>query len=46
MLRKLGRETDGSGKTKDGAMIGTGENGMDSVRLWQGSVVGELLGEG
>ena len=35
-LRKFGGEADGSGKTKDGAMIGTGENGIDGVRLQQG----------
>ena len=45
-LRKLGGETDGSGKTKDGAVIGMGENGMDGVRLRRGWVSGEVLGEG
>ena len=37
--------TDGSGKTKDRAAIGTGENGIDGVRLRQGWVLGEVLGE-
>ena len=45
-LRKLGGVTDGSGKTKDGVMIGTGENGMDGVGLWRGWMLGEVLGEG
>ena len=40
-LRKLGGETDGSGKTKDGAVIGTGENGMDGVGLRRGEVLGD-----
>ena len=46
MLRKLGRVTDGLGKTKDRALIGTGENRMDRVRLWRGWVSGEVFGEG
>ena len=45
-LRKLGGVTDGSGKTKDGATIGMGENGMDRVGLRQGWMLGEVLGEG
>ena len=44
--RKLGGETDGSGKTKDGATIGTGENGMEGVGLRRGWVLGEVLGDG
>ena len=46
MLRKLGGVTDGSGKMKDGAVIGTSENGIEGVRLWRGWVSGEVLGEG
>ena len=45
-MRKLGGETDGSGKTKVGAVIGTGENGMDGVGLRRGWVAGEVLGDG
>ena len=45
-LRKLGGETEGSGKTKDGAAIGTGENGIDGVGLRRGWVSGEVLGDG
>ena len=45
-LRKLGGVTDGSGKTKDGATMGTGENGMDGVGLRRGWTSGEVLGEG
>ena len=40
-LRKLGRVTDGLGKTKDGVVIGTGENGMEGVGLRQGEVLGD-----
>ena len=40
-LRKLGGVTDGSGKMKDRAAIGTGENGMEGVGLWQGEVLGD-----
>ena len=46
MLRKLGGETDRSGKTKDEAAIGTGENRMEGVGLRQGWVSGEVLGDG
>ena len=46
MLRKLGGVMDGSGKTKDGATMGAGENGMEGVRLRRGWVSGEVLGEG
>ena len=46
MLRKLGGVTDGSGKTKDRAVIGTGENGMEGVGLRRGWTSGEVLGEG
>ena len=46
MLRKLGGVTDGSGKTKDRATMGTGENRMDGVGLWRGWTSGEVLGEG
>ena len=41
MLRKLGGVTDGLGKMKDGAAIGTGENGIEGVRLRQGEVLGD-----
>ena len=40
-LRKLGRVTDGSGKTKDGVVIGTGKNGMEGVRLRREEVLGD-----
>ena len=40
-LRKLGGVTDGLGKTKDGAVMGTGENGMEGVRLRRGEVLGD-----
>ena len=40
-LRKLGGVTDGSGKTKGGAVIGTGENRMEGVWLRRGEVLGD-----
>ena len=40
----MGGETDGSGKTKDGATMGTGENGMDGVGLRRGWVVPGVVG--
>ena len=46
MLRKLGGVMDGLGKTKGGATIGMGENGMDGVGLRRGWMSGEVLGEG
>ena len=45
-LRKLGGVMDGSGKMKDGATMGMGENRMDGVGLWRGWVSGEVFGEG